>query len=289
MADEDQMVTDEDLDRAAEMAPDTSEPEPKVADGTPAEDDTPAEPAGEEEVVEEEVAEEVVEEPIPDEPEGNRERSELGRKVKEQGERLDSFMDTITGAIDEIKTSVAKPEFEDEPLDDDYPITLTAKELNDRIKEGIASAGVVTKKDIETQKRQAKEYENGYLAKVSSLTTGIPDKEAIEKELFENKDVNVKRSNNPLIDAEMNFLKAQTNVLNKKLEAKAKPVNPLDKNNDNEDLPLGGPLGTNNQDVKSEKVTKLDPEAAKFAKESGMSEEDVQKTLAGPMPTYLGG
>jgi len=289
MPKETEQITDEDLDRAAE-APDTSESDLKVDDGTPAEDDTPAEPAGEEEVVEEEVVEEVVEEEIPDEPEDNRERSELGRKVKEQGEQMASFMDTVTDAIEEIRTSV-KPKAEEEELDDDYPLTMTAKEYKALIKEEIAKAGVLTKGEVEAQKRQSKEYENGYMKKFDSLTADMPkeEKAEIKKEFLDNKDINVKHSDNPLIDAQLNFFRAQTNVLRKQVAAKAKPVNPLDKNKDNPDQPLGGPLGTNNQEVKGAKVIKLDPEAAKFAKASGMSDEEVQETLSGDMPAYLGG
>lgn len=275
MAEEDQMVTDEDLDRAAE-APETSDAEPEVEDDNPVEDNAPAEPAGEE-------AEEVVEEEIPAEPEDNTVRSELGRKVKEQGETLQAFMDSITGAIDEIKTMVTKPVVEEEE-DDDEPVFLTKAQFRQQIRDSVAT---LTKEQQEGNRK----YERGYMTKVAELTSGMSDEEKAEvsKELFENKDINVKRSGNPKIDAEINFLKAQTNVLRRQAIVSKKPVNPLDKNKDNPDLPLGGPSGTRNQETKSEKIVKLDPEAAKFAKASGMTDEEVQEALSGPMPTYLGG
>lgn len=275
MADEDQMVTDEDLDRAAD-APDTSDAGPEGEDDNIVEETTPAEPAGEED-------EEVVEEEIPAEPEDNTVRSELGRKVKEQGETLQAFMDSITGAIDEIKTMVTKPVVEEEE-DDDEPVFLTKAQLRQQIKDSVAT---LTKEQQEGNRK----YETGYMTKVAELTSGMSDEEKAEvsKELFENKDINVKRSGNPKIDAEINFLKAQTNVLRRQAIVSKKPVNPLDKNKDNPDLPLGGPSGTRNQDGKSQKIIKLDPEAAKFAKLSGMTDEEVQEALSGPMPTYLGG
>lgn len=278
MADDNHQITDEDLVRAAE-APDTSDPDLEVEDGNPAEDNAPAEPAGDkpEEVVEES------EDKLPPEPEDNTVRSELGRKVKEQGERLDTFISAMTDAIQEIKSSVIQKPDEEDP-DDDYPVTLTAKELRDTIRSEVSN---LTK----DQQKQTKQYETGYMKKVSSLTAGLPDAEKaeIEKELFDNPKVNVRHSDNPAFDAQLNFMTAQNNVLRGKLATNKKPVNPLDKNKDNPDLPLGGPSETRNQDNNADKVIKLDPEAAKFAKATGMSEEDIKEALTGPMPTYLGG
>lgn len=93
------------------------------------------------------------------------------------------------------------------------------------------------------------------------------------------------RSNNPQLDARVNFNAAMARHYKALATAKH---NPLSKNKDQETEALGGPTETNVK-PKEAKAPDLDEYAKDFVKRTGMKSESVVKALKGDMPVYLRG
>ena len=227
-------------------------------------EETPAE-AKEKGTKEPETKPEVKEELKPEvkeELDDNRERSNLGRKVKILEDKL-SRLDEIAAKLDRISTP--KREL---PPDDDAPIPMTARELREFVwKEN---------QQLETFKAQKqREYVQGYLKHEATLGMDLSEQEYEEviKERVANFDV--RHSDNPMADADLNFHKALASVLRKKM-SKGKE-NPL--KGKKPDGPLGGPTGTENA-TRAAVTPKLDKDAAEFAQKMGLSAEQIQKALA---------
>jgi len=93
------------------------------------------------------------------------------------------------------------------------------------------------------------------------------------------------RSNNPQLDARVNFNAAMARHYKALATARH---NPLSKNKDQDAEALGGPAETS---VKPKKIATpdLDEYAKDFVKRTGMKTESVAKALKGDMPVYLRG
>ena len=223
---------------------------------TPPEESAEAKPEEKAEEVKEEVKEEKKE--VKPDPEDNRERSQLGRKVK----LLEDTLSAISSKIDQLVTQKPDPEPE---FEDDVPITK--KELAKYLSQ---------QAEKQTQDRQT--YVNEYLRHEAVLGMNMEDAEygeVVEERL---KNFDVRHSNNAKADAELNFAKAQAAVLKRKLSGLGKKANPL--KGEKPSGPLGGPVETKNQEH-AKKVVRLDEHAASFAKSMGLSDDKVQKYLAG--------
>lgn len=224
--------------------------------------ETPEEAPAEakEEKTEEKPKEEVIKEEVVEEPQDNRERSNLGRKVKLLEEKL--------SVLDEIKAMIAKrPAARQEPEDDDSPIPMTAKELREFVRREAT--------DLETSRAERqKEYERGYLKHEASLGMELSEEEYAEVINERLQNFNVRHTDNPKTDAELNFHKAYASVLKKKM-SKGKE-NPL--KGKKPDGPLGGPSGSENT-TRAAATPKLDKEAAEFAQKMGLSAEKIAKAL----------
>lgn len=244
------MVTDEELEAAAKEEQET----PKEEEGK----------AEEEEKQEEEAKEE---EKTPDEPDDNRERSNLGRRVK----AMEDTVTTLANAVQQFVDNTNKPGEESGESDD---------------------VEYLTKKDVEsyfTQLRtkeanQLKEYDNTYLRHEVTLGMDLSEEEYEEVRQERMANFNVRHTDDPRADAEKNFLLAQNAVLKNKIGGK-KP-NPL--KGKKPEAPLGGPSGSENEG-KQEKSIILDDAAKEFVEKMGMSEESVKKALSGDTPLYLQG
>lgn len=251
-------VTHEDLDAAAEQQTPAEELMDEVTE-------TP-------EV--EESQEEVQPEEVPEEPTDNRERSQLGRRVKSMEEKFDQFMER-TGAL--LQASLQKPEEKSpEPEIDPNFIPTNVAELN---------------KWYETKEREKARrqeiYQSSYRSQLDVLGKDAESPEehdAVVQEMMKN--FNIKRSDNGVNDASINYLQAKVSYLRNKVVT---PKNPLEKNKDKENKNLGGPAGTPSIKVKTPQPVKLDKYAADFVARVKMDDEKVQEALSGPTPTYLGG
>jgi len=279
MAEEDKGVSHDDLDAAHDEW---------------AADDHPAEPVVEEEVVEEEpeTPEESVaidepetpeepessEEPeIPSEPDDNRERSNLGRRVKAMEENLNHFLnrfEQISSKIEQPKP--ARPELDE---DADLDVPLTASEFESRIEK-------YEREKAERERSANANYVSGYQRSQISLGMDMSEEEhaAVVQEM--NTNFNVRHSNDPSLDAEKNFLRAQLSLTKKQLEQTKVPKNPLEKNKGPAVKNLGGP-SESTVDVRVKAKPKLDKFAAEFVAKTNMSDESVSAALEGEIPLRL--
>jgi len=211
---------------------------------TPAEstvsDEEPDAASGGVEETEEEVSE--VPEPVEEEvkePTDNRERSQLGRKVKELEERLaqrDERIDTLVSKLDMYLTKPAEPE-EIDPND--------AQELRNFVR--------VEVKNMTVEEQRAKEaYETDYGKSFLAHGKEEPDFDGIYDEMFTH--FNHIVTGDPKVDARINYAEARASFLAKK---NAKPKVNL-KGDSAKGVGVGG--GTIIKD-KIKPATKLSPEA----------------------------
>lgn len=217
---------------------------------------------------------------IPDEPEDNSERSKLGRKVAalfNKQDRLETTLEKLTELLEKTQSGLYKNDNTDADADEDEDIILTKDQLESYLAQREAK-----------RQSEAKEYESGYIQKVSELGLDLDpqEHEAIVDEMMRN--FNVRYSSDPAADAERNYLKAERAVLRKKM-ASQKKNNPL--KGEKSRSPLGV---ANNQSVekKSPPLPDLDDEAKEFLayirKTSGDEEaEKYHKSLTGEIPSYI--
>lgn len=210
-------------------------------------------------------------------------KTNFGRKQKKLENQIAEVNQNVSNLLEAVNSLVQKQsggrdnDFEDD-LDPDAPIPLTMGELVDAVSK-------ITGKQSEKVSKAQKTYENGYMKTVSNLGSQYPEK--VHRHIVERmfKDFNIKHSDNPSLDAELNFSKAEAAILR---EVRTRKTNPLDKNKGKHNQNLGGGSGTD-QDTKVGGEIKLDKYAADFIKSIGMDEEEAQKALTGDMPMYLGG
>jgi len=202
----------------------------------------------------------------------HRERSDLGRKVKELNEKVDSELMSISGKIDQLLETRKAPEtdeFEDERI-------LNKKELDEYFNKKLQA------EQSARQKADA-DYNTGYFKTIGQFknTEEEADYDAICKELEDNH--NIRRSNNAQADARMNWLEASNAYYKRKSGTKDNPLK--GKGND---LPLGA--GSEGALVieKETPLPKLDSFAEEYIKATGMSEESVKKAMAADLPLSLG-
>ncbi len=206
-------------------------------------------------------------------------RSEVGRLKKEQKEtntQIKSISENMNSLINLVKSTQQQGQQETELSDPDDPIPLTMGGLMNEFKKFQSNQN-------QTQTQAQQEYQDSYLNVIGQLGSQYSDK--VHQHIVERmyKDFNVKHSNQPELDAQLNFERAKSAILE---ESGIKKKNPLQGNKGK--APLGGSTNTD-QDVKSAQVVPLDSYAQDFIKSTGMKEEDAQKALQGDMPLYLRG
>jgi len=274
-------ITDEALDAAAE---------------TVAVDDVPTDDV-EEEVVEDAVEEvkaisdpvetvdEVVDTPagdddLPPEPDDHGERSALGRRVGEIDRTVNARMDQMMERMDSFLQGVQTMQTPQQPAapayDPNEEIPMNMGELN-------------TLLDARDQRRQQEHeqdttrYESGYREQFTELVKGLDPEEGkkVEDEMLAN--FNVRHSNDPTLDAERNFLRAENVVLRNRPPEKPKV-------NLRESTPKGGASATTTATKTAATVT-LDADAAGLVADMkakhGWTDEDTKNALEGEMPLNL--
>lgn len=211
-------------------------------------------------------------------------KTNFGRKTKNLEDQVKSLTDNMNSLVDLIKsgglTKQAGNQDNDKgnAFDDDTPIPLTMGGL----------AQVIAQMNNQTSNKQSesqKKYENGYMKTVENLGSSYSDKvhKVIVERMF--KDFNVKHSDNPALDAQLNFREAEAAILR---EVRTRKANPLDKNKGKKNKGLGGSTGSDQDTRQSDPIT-LDKYASDFIASIGMSEDDAKKALEGDMPMYLRG
>ena len=246
-----------------------------------------------------EFAEEPAEEPqvtapgLPPEPTDPSERSNLGRKVKQLQDQLSGFMSEIRGMVVPGQPSQSPPSY-----GQGQPPPGTQEQSYRPEEEVVTTAADVFKvmEHYEKQKTQRRDqYSNEFLREVQRLGNESPDIHAeITREMFEiaNSPYNVKYSENPVADANLNYSKAMRSVFTKKYASSTnRPAGP----------PQGVrptvasnavPISTQTPGVSDQK-TKIDRVASEYLNSiarspyGAMTEESVKTALAGDIPSYL--
>ena len=233
-----------------------------AAEGEPTKEEKKEEVKEVEKEVEDKEVEEV-EEKVPDVE--NAEKSKLGRKVAAMERNFNMFMEEMR----QFATATAPKKAEVEE-DDDTP--LTKKDVERYLEERS------TKKALEE-----KAYSNKYITKMVTLTEEL-DETVLDEVLTEvDSKYNKKRTGNPDMDAQLDYLEAYNGILARK---SGKKSNPLEKNKDKKVKGLGI-SGEEKNSVSSKKEIALDHEAAAFAKQMGLSPEEIEDALSNESPTLV--
>jgi len=193
-------------------------------------DETPAE---------EETAE-VTEEGLPAD---HKERSDLGRKVSAMHRRMDEMTQTLSSLQSFLEANSQRRD--ENPIDPDEPLTMKDLQRYETERE-------------KAKKREQKQYDDKYRNTVQGLGTDLTDEEwtAVVEEM---KNIPLNSSNNPEIDAERNFYKAQGIYFRKSSTKSEKKVNPLKGERANT-----GVATTQKTVVKETKMPKLDADAQAY-------------------------
>lgn len=236
-------VTDEALESALEQPEVVVEPEPEVK-------------------VEPEVKKEL--------PSDQEERTRLGRHLKRLEERLDRDKlerENLSQRFDEIISRFDRPSRDENPSEDADEVIATAADVR-----RIARADRI--KEEQERTRDQGQYEQNYIRTLRNFERDNPTlHQEIFKEMMTN--FNVRRSNDPSLDADLNYTKAKSAVLAKKISASgpqpkvagAKVTSPTDLSIESRDIAAVG------------KEIKLDPLAESFVRSTGMSEESQRKAM----------
>lgn len=190
-------------------------------------------------------------------------KSNLGRKLAAMEANQQELMDKID--------SLTYPNSSDNDEDDDFEIPTTREEFN-------AAFEAAKARDLKAAQEKQTRYQKGYLEAVDKLAGEDPVyHEEVYKEMMAN--FNVKLSDNPALDAEVNYSKAEAAVLRNKFGVKKSPLK-------------GNTEYTNTQSPqkmvqkKSSKPTKLTGIEEEYAKMMGMTEEQISKAMGSEIPTY---
>lgn len=201
----------------------------------------------------------------------NAERSQLGRKVASlarSNEELHNQLGQLTNNINTLVSTMGKNKGNDEPF-----MIPTTKEDMERMFTDFQS------RQLEGHRK----YESGYVATFDKLLDTESDdrlRKQVEEEMLKN--FNVKYSDDPARDAEVNFSKALASVLRKSTASAKPPVNVKG------EKPQAVNNGSSNNGGTKTKLPDLSPEAMDFVKMTGMSTDSVQKALARETPGLTG-
>jgi hypothetical protein len=194
------------------------------------------------------------------------ELTRLGRHLKSFEERLDRF-GNLDQKLDEVLSRFDRPSREEVASEEVDEVIATAADVR-----RIARADRI--KEEQERARDQGQYEQNYIRTLRNFERDNPTlHQEIFKEMMTN--FNVRRSNSPSLDADLNYTKAKSAVLAKKISA----VNPQPK--------VAGAKTTASTDLSIEsrdiatgaKEIKLDEFAESFRKSSGMSDESVRQAV----------
>jgi hypothetical protein len=158
----------------------------------------------EEELEEEDVEEEEESEEEEEEPQDQPTRTRLGRKVAELTRTVELLVETMN----------KQPQPVEESDEENADIPMTKKEVD-----------AYLKKKEDDKKVADSKYSASYISHVINLGEGMDEAffEEIYNELMDiNSEFNVKHSNNPKADAELNFYRTKASILEKQTKTKTK-------------------------------------------------------------------
>ncbi len=203
-------------------------------------------------------------------PSDQEERTRLGRHLKRLEERLDRDKlerENLSQKFDEVISRFDRPARNEVSLEEDNEPVSTVADVR-----RISRAD--RRQEEEERTRDQGQYEQKYVGALRSLERENPTlHQEIFKEMMTN--FNVRRSNDPSLDADLNYTKAKSAVLAKKISASSPKPN------------VAGGKVTASTDLSIEsrdiapgaKEIKLDEFAESFRKSSGMSDESVRQAV----------
>jgi len=203
-------------------------------------------------------------------PSDQEERTRLGRHLKRLEERLDRDKlerENLSQKFDEVISRFDRPSRDEGVSEDPDEVIATAADVR-----RIARADRI--KEEQERTRDQGQYEQNYIKTLRNFERDNPTlHQEIFKEMMTN--FNVRRSNDPSLDADLNYTKAKSAVLAKKISASGpKPNVKGGKDSASTDLSI------ESRDITvGAKEIKLDPYAESFRKSSGMSDESVRQVI----------
>ncbi len=203
----------------------------------------------------------------PEDEEEHRERSKLGRKVKQLEDVIQQQNERMEMLMAKLETPASTNPYEDEILTE----------------EDWKKYRAIRKKETEEQTKYSQGYIRNFYAEGKKDREGNPELyDEVYNEMAVN--FNIRYSNDPSMDAALNYAKAKAAVLAKKTASpKLKP-----------NLKGGDkPQASTNIDVKSRAAPEpseeieLDDEAKEFVRKVGMKTESIREALKGEAPAHL--
>jgi hypothetical protein len=284
----DKTVTDADLSSAWDSQQ-TQEQTEKV--------ETKEEPKEEVQEEKQEAAPKESQEPeeLPEEPADNAERSRLGRRLKQMEE-------TQKQLLDEIKSLIGgqpqQPQQQQVPENVTYDDRFVQTQIDAAVERGEIPATIVTPQDQLVvnrfigglQQQIGNQYARQYLGTLTSpkLKGDTPDDihaEVVTELQRVESPFNLRRYNNPALDAQMNYLEAKNAILLKKFTEKPESVF----KGKPKDAPATGTSVSTRTAAVNNDLPELDAASQDFIKRTGMSPESVRNALKNEMPYYLRG
>ena len=199
-------------------------------------------------------------------PSDQEERTRLGRHLKRLEERLDRDKferENLLQKFDDVISRFDRSNRNENPSEEFPEVISTPQDV----------MKVVTAAERERVKEQG-QYEQRYVGVIRNFERDNPTlHQEIFKEMMTN--FNVRRSNDPSLDADLNYTKAKSAVLAKKISAigpkpnvkGGKDTAPTDLSIESRDI------------VQGAKEIKLDEFAESFRRSSGMSDESVRQAI----------
>jgi hypothetical protein len=231
-------------------------------------------------------------EEIQEEPADNAERSRLGRRMKTIEDDLKKLINHFGGAAQSTQ-----PEQTQVPANVTYNNKFVQDQMEAAVERGELPATIVTPQDQYVvnqfinglKKSIGNQYAVGYIKTLQSPTLRGDTPDEIHAEVVTElqrveSPFNLRRYDNPQLDAQLNYMEAKNHILQQKL-ASSKPPNVF------KGVPKGSPpIGTSTT-TKSAAVADdlpaLDAHSQDFIKSQGMSPESVRAALKSDMPFHL--
>jgi hypothetical protein len=269
---EDLIPTDEELSALFDAAENDSEPkvteEPRVEETARVE----AEPtSGTED-----------EDGLDDDLEDQRDRSRLGRRLK----RLEGTIETLVSSLESERQQRQIAEYmrsqqpkQTRDFDQDEP------SRNDDIVTTETDVERVVDKRERRKVEEAERYQNGFVAQLNAFKGNNPKlHQKIVEELITN--FNRKITGNPQVDARLNYAEAKAALATKLLASQSQKAKPNVAGGTQSATGVSA-SSTAQKSGKGDIWSRLDKEAADYAKSLKMTEEEVEEALAGDLPMNL--
>jgi hypothetical protein len=237
-------------------------------------------------------------EEIPEEPVDNSERSRLGRRLKQMEDTQKQLLDELH-SLRGGQPQQVQPQVHQIPENVTYNDQFIQSQVDAAVERGDLPATIVTPQDqIQVtrfmdglQQQIGNQYANQYIGTLNSQTLKGQTPDDIHAEVVAElykveSPFNVRRYNNPALDAQMNYLEAKNAILMRKFSEK-KPENVF--KGKPKDAPATGTSVSTRTETMNSDLPELDAASQDFIKRTGMSVDSVKNALKNEMPYYLRG